>query len=640
MLQSIRERAQGWIAWAIVILISIPFALWGIQSYLGVGSEPVVATVNDIEITERDLDRRYQETRMRLRDQLGAAYRPELFDEKTMRAQVLDSMIQENLLLQVSRDMGLRASNQELRAAIISNPAFQKEGQFDKATYDRMLELQGMAGPQYEEGLRRRIVGTQLERALAGSAFVTEAELAELIRIERQQREVAFVRVPKAVFMDDEPLPEADIERYYQTHQERYQVPERLKLRYLVLAASEIDDARSVDEAELRRRYEEDIGRFREPEQRRARHILVTLGVDANDESAAEARTRIEEIRDRILAGEDFAALAEELSEDPGSAAQGGDLGRFGRGLMDPAFDQVVFSLDEGELSEPVRTQFGYHLIEVTEIQPGSVKPFEEVRDQLLDEVARSSGEGLYYDWAERLANLTYENPDSLEPAAETLGLEIETSDWMTRGGGEGILAHPKVVAAAFSDVVLREGLNSDLIEPERDVLQAVVLRVLEHEEAAPRPLEEVRDQVVEALRSERAAEAAKAAAEELLSRVQAGDEVGLGSTGYEVTKAGLIGRDAGQVPPGVRELAFKLPPPGGDGASFGTLSLADGDAALVSVTRVVDGDPEALGEAERARAERALERRLAAGYFEEMVADMERRADVSRKLVQGDDGL
>jgi peptidyl-prolyl cis-trans isomerase D len=600
----------------------------------------VVATVNGIEITERDLDRRYQETRMRLRDQLGAAYRPELFDEKTMRAQVLDSMIQENLLLQVSRDMGLRASDQELRAAIISNPAFQKDGQFDKATYDRMLELQGMVGPQYEEGLRQRIVGTQLERAVAASGFVTEAELAEAVRIERQQREVAFVRVPKAVFMGDEPLPEEDIARYYQTHQERYQVPERVKLRYLVLNATEIDDARSVDDAELRRRYEEEIERFREPEQRRARHILVTAGADANEETAAEARARIEEIRDRILAGEDFAALAEELSDDPGSAAQGGDLGLFGRGLMDPAFDQAVFALIEGELSEPIRTQFGYHLIEVTEIQPGSVKPFEEVRDRLLEEVAKTSAEGLYYDWAERLANLTYENPDSLEPAAEALGMGIRTSDWITRGGGEGILANPKVAAAAFSDVVLKEGLNSDLIEPERDVLQAVVLRVLEHEEAAPKPLEEVRDQVEEALRSERAAEAAKAAADELLSRVKGGEEVGLDSTGYEVTQAGLIGRDAAQVPAGVRELAFKLPPPGEDGASFGTLTLADGDAALVNVTRVVDGDPEALSEAERARAERELERLLAAGYYEEMVADMESRADVSRKLGKGDDSL
>jgi peptidyl-prolyl cis-trans isomerase D len=602
-----------------------------------VGSEPVAATVNGTEITQRDLDRRYQETRMRLREQLGAAYRPELFDEKTMRAQVLDRMIQENLLLQVSHDMGLRASDQELRTAIISNPAFQKDGRFDKATYDRMLELQGMIGAQYEEGLRQRIVGTQLQRAVAASAFVTEKEVAEAVGIDRQQRALAFIRIPKAAFRSDEPLQEADIEAYYRDHQARYQVPDRVKLSYLVLDASEIDEAQVTDEEELRRRYEEEIERFRTPEQRRARHILITLAPDAGEQAAADARQRVEEIRGRILEGEDFAALAGELSEDPGSAAQGGDLGLFGRGLMDPAFDQAAFALDQGELSEPVRSQFGYHLIEVTEIQPSAVEPFEEVREQLVAEAAKNSAEGLYYDWAERLANLTYENPDSLEPAAEALGLELRTSDWLTRGGGEGVLAHARVMAAAFSDEVLRQGLNSELIEPERDVLRAIALRVIEHEEAAPRPLEEVREEIVETIRDERAAEAAKAAADELLARVDAGEAVSLASEEYEVSEAGLIGRDAPEVPPAVRELAFKLPRPDGDGASFGTLSLTNGDAAVVSVTRVVDGDLASLGDAERAQAERELEGLLGSGYYEVLVEDLERRADVSRRTEGAD---
>ncbi|MBP6735153.1 MAG: SurA N-terminal domain-containing protein, partial [Chromatiaceae bacterium] len=436
MLQEIRERAQGWIAWGAVILISIPFAFWGIQSYIGGGTEPVTATVNGAEITARSFDRRVEETRMRLRERLGAAYRPELFEEQALRAQVLDGMIQEQLLLQASHDMGLRASNRELQAAILSNPAFQRDGRFDKATYDHMLELQGTSGPQYEESLRQRIVGTQLQRAVAASELATDFEMAEAIRLDRQQRRLAYLRVSKVGFLDTAPVPEEELQAWYQAHADRYLSPERVKLSYLVLDAATLDAGQPVDEEALRRQYDEEIERFREPEQRRARHILVTLAAGADAAAEAEAKARIEAIQGRLAAGDDFATLARELSQDPGSAPQGGDLGMFGKGVMDPAFEQASFSLETGTTSEPVRSQFGYHLIQVTEIQPETLKAFEEVREQLVAEAARGGAEAVFYDMAERLANLVYENPDSLEPAAEALGLKLQSSDWIGREGG------------------------------------------------------------------------------------------------------------------------------------------------------------------------------------------------------------
>jgi peptidyl-prolyl cis-trans isomerase D len=336
MLQEIRERAQGWIAWGAVILISIPFAFWGIQSYIGGGTEPVVATVNGAEITARSFDRQVEETRMRLRERLGAAYRPELFEEQALRAQVLEGMIQEQLLLQVSHDMGLRASNRELQAAILSNPAFQRDGRFDKATYDRMLELQGTSGPQYEESLRQRIVGTQIQRAVTASELATEVEMAEAIRLDRQQRRLAYIRVAKTGFLDTAPVPEEELQAWYQAHADRYLSPERVKLSYLVLDAATLDAGQPVDEEALRRLYEDERERFREPEQRRARHILVTLAAGADATAEAEAKARIEAIQVRLAAGEDFATLARELSQDPGSAPQGGDLGLFGQGGHGP----------------------------------------------------------------------------------------------------------------------------------------------------------------------------------------------------------------------------------------------------------------------------------------------------------------
>ena len=638
MLQKIRERAQGWIAWVIVILISVPFALWGIQSYLGVGAEPVVATVNGTEITERELDSRYQAFRMRLREQLGSAYRPELFDDKTMRAEMLEQMIRDNLLLQASEALGLRASDRELRGAILSNPAFQKDGSFDNATYEHMLELQGMGPLQYEESLRRRIVGTQLSRAIVATEILLDSELEEEVRLGRQQRRLSLVRVPESAFANDEPISDEEVNAYYESNQSQFEIPERIRVQYLVLDTESIAPVEAPDEQELQERYEAEKERFTQPERRRVRHILVALDVAADEAAEDAAKTSTAEIRSRITSGEDFAAVAKELSQDPGSAAQGGDLGLIEQGMMDPAFDQAAFALDAGQLSEAVRSQFGYHLVEVTEIVPGSTKPFEEVREELLVDLEQRSNEGRFFDWAERLANLSYESPDSLEPAAEVLGLALQTSDWIDRSGGEGVLAHPKVVAAAFSAEVLEEGNNSDLIELELDDrLQAVALRVLEHEETAAKPLDEVRDEILTVLRDKRAADAAVAKAAEMAEALQAGEDLLVTAGGYEVEDLGLISRNAAQVQMEVLDFAFRLPRPGQGERGYGSLSLNDGDGALVVLSEVVDGSLEGVDETTRDQTRRSLAQGIGRSYYEDLLSDLESRADIRRSTAQGE---
>ncbi len=634
MLQTIRERAQGWIAWAIVILISIPFALWGIQSYLGIGGEPVVASVNGVDIKERAFDYRYREVRARLREQLGSAYRPGLFDDKTMRAQVLDQMIRDNLLLQVSHDMGLRASNQELRIAIMSNPAFQKDGRFDNATYERQLELQGMRPPQFEDNLRQRIVSSQLARAVVASELVTNKELEQAIRLQGQQRKVSYVLVPKDRFKTEGKVSDEKIESYYQANQSLFKVPERVKLQYLVLNADSSTPAENPSDDELRQLYESEIDRFQQPERRDVRHILITVDPKADAAAAEAAKARIIEIRKRIESGEDFAKVAKEVSQDPGSAAQGGDLGFIEKGLMDPAFDQAAFSLKQGEVSEPVRTQFGYHLLEVTKIEPSKVKPFEEVKDQLAARAKKRNAEGAYYDSAEKLANMTYESPDSLEPAAQALGLKIQTSGWLERSGGKGILANPKVIAAAFSDDVLKERHNSEVIEPERNVQESIVLRVVEHEDATVKPLADVRDQIVENLRDQEATEAAKAAAVKLTEQLKGGAKLAEVAEDYELKAPGLITRTAPDVPPAVRDMAFSLPRPQEDVASYGSASLAQGNAAVVSVSEVVDGSPDALTKAARDQQRRELAQTIGSRYYEDLATDLERRAKIERKPI------
>jgi peptidyl-prolyl cis-trans isomerase D len=629
MLQAIRERAQGWIAWAIVILISIPFALWGIQEYLGVGSEPVAATVEGDEITERELDRRFQEFRMELRERLGRAYRPELFDDARMRQEVLDDMIRNRVILQASLDMGIRAGDAQVRDSIMAVPAFQRDGRFDKEAYERVINMQGMSSNQFEQRVRGSLMASQLSQVVGSSEFITDAELADAVRLRNQRRRFDYVILPLQRFESEAPVSEQEIQAYYDDNPEAFEIPEQVKVRYLVVDRAGSADA-DVDEAALRSLYQSRVDTYRTAEQRRARHILITVEVDAGPEAEQAARQQLDAIQARLQAGESFADVAADVSQDPGSKEQGGDLGLFGRGVMDPAFEAAVFSLEPGVVSEPVRSAFGYHLIEVTDIQPETVKPFEAVRDDLARSYRSEAAERQYFELAERLGNLAYENPDSLVPAAEALGLEVESSEWLDRNGGEGVLANPKVIGAAFSDDVLRQGNNSDVIEvQEGGSDKAVVVRVAEHREPSLKPLDEVKEQIVETIRIDRARTAAAEAAESLAQRLRDGEELAAAASDYGPKQTELVDRNAPGLPSELIATAFTLPAPGDGGASVGVSRMRSGSAAVVVLRAVEDG---ALAEAdgpEQNDERRALSRTLARTYFDNLVTALRREADV-----------
>lgn len=640
MLQTIRDRAQGWIAWAIVFLISVPFALWGIQSYLGVGGEPVAAKINGVEIPARDLDRRVQEARIELRERLGAAYDLAAFDDKQLRAEVLDEMVREVLLLDVTRRLGLRVSDREIQLQVLSEPAFQQDGRFDQGAYELILELQGMTPALFESRLRQQMTGTQLVRAVAGSEFVTRAELSQYRRLAQQKRELAYARFPVVDFASAEPIDETAIAGYYDSNAARFQTPEQVKLDYLILDASTLSGKAEIDEEKLRRHYDDDQARFTQPERRKVSHLLLGVPSEADEAAADQVLSDIKGIRERLQTGESFAQLARELSDDPGSAEKGGSLGLIEKSVMVPAFEQVAFTLPAGELSEPVRTQFGYHLIRVDEIFPSVVKPFEEVRDRLRAELVKQSADALFYELGERLANLVYESPDSLEPAAEELGLAIQQSDWIGREGGEGILGQPKVLAAAFSNEVLVEGNNSDLIEPERDSLQAVVLRVVEHRPAATKPLDEVREEIVAEIGKEKARLAAQAAAESATATLRDGADWAAVLGTLKLEEPGLVDRQATSVPAPILDAAFKLPVPSEGSISVGTAMLDHGDAAVVRLIRVQDGDVESADAGQTAPEASMLSQLMARQLYADMLSDMESRANIERKPVSAGEDL
>lgn len=635
MLQAIRERAQGWIAWVIVILISIPFALWGIQSYLGVGSEPVVAEVNGIEITEGDLDRRVQEARIELRERLGAAYDQTSFEEGRLRAEVLNDMIRRALLLEASRRIGMRVSDEEIRVQILSEPAFQRDGRFDREAYERLLQIQGLSPAQFEGQLRQELIGQQLLRAVVASELVTRKELDDYQRLIGQRRELAYVRIEAADYDDDAPVGEEEIQAYYAANTLRFQDPEMVKLDYLVLDAADLAEGAAITEQELRQAYEEDPTRFSQPERRSVRHLLLSVPQDADKAAADDVLSRVRAIRERILGGERFADLAESESQDPSSASQGGSLGTIEQGMMDPVFDEAAFALGVGEISEPVRTRFGYHLIEVTEIVPAQATPFDDVKGDLRAELSRQRAESLYYDLGERLATLAYESPDSLEPAADELGLRIRHSDWVGRDGGEGILGQPRVIGAAFSEEVLVGRANSDLIEPDRDVLRAIVLRVADHRAAATKPLDEVRDEIVAELRLERARQAALGAAEAAAEQLRQGQPWSEAVPDAAVEAPGFVGRDLPSVPAPVRDAAFRLSPPKEGVPSVGTAVFENGDVAVVQITGVADGELSGSDADGSSPGGEVLAQLLGRQAYEAMLGDMERRAKVERRPIK-----
>ncbi len=632
MLLEIRERAQGWVAWAIVILISIPFALWGIQSYLGGGAERAVARVNGTEISERQLSQNVQRTRAEMRERLGLAYDPELFEGLALREQVLDQMIQAQVLLDASRDLGLRVADAVLRSAIAQEAAFQQGGRFDKATYARVLQLQGMTPASFEANLRLRLLETQLERAIQDTAFATVAEVDQSIRLIRQQRDVSFIRLPQADFQPDEPPGDQELQAFFDEHQGEFKSPEQVRVNYLYLSTETLGTEDAVSEADIQALYEERAESMTTPERRELRHILITVPSDADEATIESARVATLNIRERILSGEDFASLASDLSDDPVSASGGGFLGTIERGLLDPSLEQAAFNLAAGELSEPVRSRFGYHLIEVITIEPAAVPPLEDVAEKLRTELLSRSGEGIFFDFAERLASLTYEVPDSLVPAAEELGLEIQSSDWFDRDGGDGHFANSRVVTAAFSDEVLNMGNNSELIDLHTQRMEALVLRVDEHRPETLRPFEDVRDTIVEQLLVRRAAAAALEKAKAMAASIQQGESPSdLAGDAYRLDSPGLIERQSTDAPATVVRQAFEAPRPVDGRPSVTTAIDNAGDAFVIIVSAVNDGAIADLGAEVRAGEARVLAQSLGRSDFSQFVSGLQARARIER---------
>lgn len=627
MLQSIRDRAHGWLAWTIIGIIIIPFALWGIQEYVGGDADVEVASVAGTKISQQDFQRDYEQQRERMRSLLGD--NSASLDEANIKQSVLNSLITEQVLHQSTDELGLRISNAQLAGQIQSMPEFQENGQFSKAVFVEQLRRIGLTPEGFEARVRQGLLADQLNAGITSMSLVTQSELDEAIRIKNQQREIGYLILPWENFKKDVAIDEAAVKKYYDEHRKNLVNPEQLSIEYIELSASDLAKSIKPDDAELRKLYEEQRAGFAVEEQRRASQILIVPAKEADPAALASASAKADDLYKRLQAKGDFAQLAKENSHDKATAAAGGDLGFVSKGTLDPAVEQALYALKPGEMSKPVKTPAGLHILKLTEIKPAYTKTFEEVRAALEKDALQRKAQDLFFEKSESLTNLVYENPDTLAIAAKELGLPIKTSGLFSRqGGADEIARHAKVINAAFSDEMLGRGYNSEPIDLGENHL--VVLRVKEHKEASERTLEQVHQTISERLLMSAAQAKARAAGVAIQKRLSQGEDPLVIAKEYKTAwvKPGLIGReDAGVKNPAIVKAAFALPKPAKNAnkslPEAGGEPLPSGDFAVIALYSVKEGSPAAMEASARLALRRELQRAKAESEYQNFVNEL-----------------
>ena len=623
MLQNIRDNSQGWIAKTIIGLIVVLLALTGVEAvFTGTSNSQNAAEVNGEKVTLNALSQAVEMQRRQLLQQLGRDFDASLLDEKLLREAALKGLIERTLLLQVAADAKFGFSPQALDQLILQTPEFLVDGQFDADRFDQVIRQLGYTRMQFRQMLEQEMLIGQLRAGISGSAFVTDAQVMAFARLEKQTRDFATLTLKadsSAVQLSDD-----DIKAYYDAQASQFMSPEQVVLEYVELNKDAFFDQVEVSDEDLQSAYENEIANL--AEQRQAAHILVEVS-DALDDKQAKAK--IEEAQKRLQQGEDFAVLAKELSDDPGSAANGGDLGYAGPGVYDPAFEEALYALSEGQVSAPVRSEFGWHLIKLLAVQAPEVPSFASLQEKLVRDLKARQVERRFVEASKQLEDAAFEASDLAQPAQE-LGLDIKTSEAFGREGGEGLAANRQVVQAAFSAEVLEDGSNSSAIELDPNTV--VVLRVKEHKKPEQLALEQVAESIREQLTRVRASEAAKAEGEALLAALKEGKtpvEQAESGQAWEVVEAATRSQEG--IDPVVLQALFRLPKPNAAGQStFTGVTLENGDFVVVRLNGV--SEPEMpLAAEEKAMYSRFLASRSGQQDFVAFRKQLEAKADIER---------
>ena len=574
MMDRLREGVNSIAVKIILGLIILSFVFAGVGSYITGGGNNAAAKVGNTEIGRGEFEQAYQNERNRMQSQLGDYFSQMLADPayvESFRKSVLDRMINDVLLEQQAESLGLRISDSQIRTMILEMPQFQTAGQFDQEVYQAALRRAGFSPESFAEYMRRDLMRNQLVTALQGSEFVLQGEIDTQSKLIAQTRDIRTVTLSVAELAKSVELTEEEIAEYYQQNPLAYTRPEQAKVSYIELSAEALKGQIEVSDEQAEQYYQEHLDKYSTEEQRKVSHILV----QGDDEAKAQA------ILDELNAGADFAALAEEKSDDFGSADLGGDLGWIERDVMDPAFEDAAFALENvGDTTGLVKSEFGYHIIKLDELQASKAQPFSEVAAEIKQELLDQEAVDQFYELQTELEKVAFEYPDSLDDSAEAINAKIQTTDFVSQIDAPELLKTPAVMQAILSPEVKEEGLNSEVIEvaPEH----VIVVRVEETRDETVLPLEEVQDQVVAALSAVKAEQQAIELGVSLVNELKAGNEAVLAENNLTFSELETIDRSSP-----LASSVFAFAKPEADQSVFGQAKDQNGNIVVVELSKV-----------------------------------------------------
>lgn len=627
MLQIIRDKITGWVAAVFLGVIALVFVFWGVD-FQSAGSN-YAAKVDGTKIPSETVRRAWQQRQSQLQQMMRSELPPDMV--KSQQQAMLDEFVRSSLLSQRAEKYGYRVSDEALAERILEFPELQVDGKFSRDRYAMLLRQQGRTEPQFESELRSDLTIRQIQAGVVDSSFVAPYELDRRFALEKQEREIDYALIPTSEFADKVAVTDEQVQSWYDSHKDDYLLPETVDLQYIELTRAKAEAGVTVTENDLKDYYAQAKERFESPERRHARHILITAGEGVND---ATAEKKAAELAASAKGGADFAQLAKDNSKDPGSAAQGGDLGWAQRGMFVGPFEEALFSMAPGEIRGPVKTQFGYHIIRLEEIEAGKVRPFDEVRSEIEAEYRKDRSQTIFYDESQKLADLAFSSLTELDSVAKATGLPVKTIAGFTReaGGGE-LAADPGVIEAAFSDEVLEQGRNSPLVTVGED--RALVLRVAAHKPAEPRPLADVRAQIEAQLKAQATRDAAEKKGMDALVKLQQGGAwtTVATETGLKPVGKRFVVRQDSVIPPAVVRAAFAAPSAGISEAKphYGSVTTDDGNYAVFALSGVRSGDPSTEAASERVARKRRAEQQSGNEEFAAYVAEAERNAKIVR---------
>ncbi len=506
----ILEKHRKKLMIAIFVIIIPPFAFFGIDSYFQRGgSGESLATIGDYKITQNEFNLALRERQEMLQRMAGGRVDPSLMDSPELRFSVIDNLVQQRLLLIRAQRLGLVVTDNQVQQLVSGVDAFREDGKFSYARYEELLKAQGMTPLLFEARVRQDLTTDHVIHPYTASAFVSRAEAANLLRISEQQREVSHYTLSPDRFVAQVKLDADAAKKYYDSHQDEFRVPEQVRIEFVTLSADSLVAQMQPSAADVRKAYDENVKRFAIKEARRASHILITADAAGGAEAKKKAKEKIDALHAQLKKSpKDFAALAKQNSQDPGSAANGGDLGFFERGSMVKPFEDAVFSMQAGEISAPVESEFGYHIIRLDAVRSGKAKSFEEARAEIETELKKQLAGRKYAELADAFSNTLFEQSESLKPAADLIRATPQKSGWISRAGSDNaLLGNPKLLQAVFSDDVLKNKRNSEVVEVAPGVLMGA--RVIEHKPATVQPFDEISGALVKKLTLQQAAQLA-----------------------------------------------------------------------------------------------------------------------------------